>query len=345
MSLRILQAGLQTTVQDGGRCGFRQYGVPTSGAADMLAFRLGAMLVGNMNNEAALEIIPGGFATLVEADCLLALTGAVVQAFVNDIPVPLGRPVYVRMGSLFTIEHFDSGFRAYLSVVGGVAVPEVMASRSTYLNGRFGGMHGHSLQKGDVLPLGAVSVAARRRINSLKAGSNGAWKSVRWFVPSLLYRTQNASNERVITLPVIRGAAFNDFTPESRAAFFSQPFRVTPHADRMGIRFAQTREDSSVQLPALRLSTPHEMISSAVLPGTIQIPPHGAPVLLLADAQTVGGYPVIAHVCSVAMSRAAQLKPGDTVRFEEVSLEAAQHLLCEQEAVVRTLAHALCYCG
>jgi antagonist of KipI len=350
--ITILRPGMQATVQDAGRVGVRQYGIPASGAADELSYRVANMLVGNMQGQAALEILPGGFAAQFERDALIALAGARVVATITDAkvqnrPVPLGRPVLVRSGSIISLTRFVAGLRAYLAIAGGVDVERVLGSRSTYLYGRFGGLGGAMLKKDDVLRIGsAPELAARIAMNVGVAAArmSRSWMASGWFATPLMAWATLGRPEQPRVLRVLRGPQWDIFTPQSQERFCSQLYRVTWQADRMGIRLEPSLYNGLLTLNAqvsASAVSPHEMISTAVLAGVVQVPSQGAPILLLADAQTTGGYPIIASVCSVDMARAGQLAPGDMVRFAEITLDEAHEHLRRRERVLKLMQYGI----
>ncbi len=301
MEVNITRAGMMTTVQDLGRPGHRASGVPLSGAMDPLAFRLVNLLVGNPEDTAVLEFTMTGPELIFAKDALLATSG-------GDFGVPRWRPLFVRANEPVRFSAARSGCRGYLAVAGGFTVPRVLGSCSTYLRGNFGGWHGRPLRDGDVLK---APTSRRRAI--------GSWR-ISGFIPPLCSASP--------VLRVIRGAHAADF----REALFSTEFEVSPKSDRMGLRLSG---------PALSRSGGGEIRSMTVTPGTIQVPPDGQPILLMADAQTLGGYPQIANVITVDIPMAAQLRPGDKVRFCEVSLEEAHELLLARERSLAVLREGL----
>jgi antagonist of KipI len=329
MSLSIIRAGLLTTVQDLGRPGYQHLGVVVSGALDAVALRVANMLVGNEENAAGLEITLLGPTIRFEADHLIALTGADLSPTLDGQPLPQHRPVAVRAGNVLAFGAVRAGCRAYLAVAGGLAVPLVLGSRSTYLRAGLGGWLGRALQAGDTLPVGAPSTTGQRLQHLLGPSTlPRAWAAARWTPgPVLCPRPQSAP-----VIRAVRGPEYAQFSPASQRAFWHELFTITPAADRMGYRLSG---------PALvRDSTP-EMLSSAVTFGTVQVPPGGQPIVLLADAQTTGGYPRLAQVCSVDFPALAQARPGQQVQFAEVTLSEAQALYLAQERRLRALQNAL----
>jgi antagonist of KipI len=212
-----------------------------------------------------------------------------------------------------------------LAAAGGFDVAEVLGSKSTYLRAGIGGWQGRALQKGDVLPVGSLSTASQRLGKMVECGTQTPFfATVNWAVSQGIipeYRSEP-------TLRVLKGSQFEAFTLASRHDLFHTPYQVTLQSDRMGYR---------LQGAALSLQTPLELISEGVAFGTIQVPPEGQPIILMADRQTTGGYPKIADVISVDLPLLAQVKPGESVRFVPVGLEEAQELYIKREWEIRFL--------
>lgn len=341
-TVRILQTGLLATIQDAGRFGWREYGVPQSGAADIDSFVLANILVGNDRNEAALEILPGGFTIIFEQDTLIALTGADMsaEATLNGITklLPSYRPVLISAGATLRMKNPQSGLRSYIAFAGGIDTPLSLGSRSTYERAGLGGIGGRVLQKGDVIgcnPNTSQNAAVMRFFNP----SNTA-RSASQVLPFLttswsLYAGLVSGKRSSVTLRVIRGAEYDNLTEVSKEALFGQCLRVLPNSDRMGLRLRTEQEGG------FAANTARQLVSRAVMPGTVQLPPDGQPIVLLADSQTTGGYPVIAHVISVDVPRAAQVRANDYIIFEEIALEEAQKLYIERERSWNVLARGI----
>jgi antagonist of KipI len=325
MSLSIIRPGLLTTVQDLGRPGYQHLGVVVSGALDAVALRVANLLVGNLEGAAGLEITLLGPTIRFEADLLIALTGADLSPTLNGQPAPQHRPVAVRAGTVLAFGTAQAGCRAYLAVAGSLYVPLVLGSRATYLRATLGGWHGRALQAGDELPVGKPSLA-NQKLRQLVAPAvlPAPWTATRW-TPSL------ALCPRPRPAPIIRavcGPEYEQFTEASQRAFWREPFIITPAADRMGYR---------LQGPVLERAVPTELLSSAVAFGTVQVPPGGHPIVLLADAQTTGGYPRLAQVVTADFGALAQARPGQPLRFQQISLAEAQALYIAQERRLRAL--------
>lgn len=320
--MKVVRGGLLTTIQDLGRRGFQQYGVGRGGAMDRFALRVANRLVGNPAGSAALEITLTGPSLEFERESVIAICGGDLPPALGSDVLPSWRPVRVSKGSTLTFGACVGGCRAYLAVAGGIDVPEVLESRSTHLRAHFGGLDGRALHSGDTLAAGRPSETASRLLQRL--GSPAPWSTVPWSLSSsMLPRYQARAFVRAI-----RGEAFDRLAREDQQQVFEATFTITRESDRMGYRTAG---------PALRLVEPVEQVSEPVCPGTVQLPPEGRPVVLMADCQTTGGYPRIAHVISADLPVLAQLKPGDTFRFRQVTLDEAQDIVLKAEREWREL--------
>ncbi|NVO31765.1 5-oxoprolinase subunit C family protein [Hymenobacter lapidiphilus] len=330
MSLHILRPGLLTTIQDAGRPGYRRAGVSVGGPVDARSLRVANLLVGNAAGAAALEITLLGPTLRFEADHLLALCGADLDAMLNGRPLPLNRAVAVRAGTELTFGRPQAGCRAYLAVAGGLAVPTVLGSRATYLAAGIGGLAGRALRAEDVLPVAEPAPAATSLRQHLLARSPELPRvAAPWFADPAL----TPQPEATPVLRAVRGPEYGQFTAASQQAFWTEEFQVTPASNRMGSRLAGPTLLRSADVP--------ELLSSAVTFGTVQVPPGGQPIVLLADHQTTGGYPRLALVAAADWSRLAQVPPGGTLRFQEISLNEAQQLYMAQEDRLRQLERAV----
>ncbi|HEY9225190.1 MAG TPA: biotin-dependent carboxyltransferase family protein [Gemmatimonadaceae bacterium] len=317
MTLRIVTGGLQTTVQDLGRVGFQRKGVPVGGAMDRVALRLANILVGNDDNAACLEAALIGPSLRIERDSVIALTGGDLEATLDGDAVPLWRPLWVRAGGTLRFGQPRVGCRAYLAIAGGIDVPTVFGSRSTYLRASFGGCDGRALKAGDLLFARGLTPLAQRITNSLRAPDRRV-SPARWSV-SVGVRPSYADDAVV---RVVEGAHTRAMTDAAYQALTTATFRVSSTSDRMGYR---------LEGQELTLREPLELLSEGTTFGTVQLPPGGAPIVLMADAQTTGGYPRIGEVSSVDLPLIAQLKPGDRLRFQLVSIDEAQSLYLAHE--------------
>ena len=302
MSIRVLRPGLLTTVQDRGRHGHQHVGLCPGGAMDPVSLALANALVDNPPGAAALEITVIGPELEFERDTLVAICGAEFQG-----AFPHNRPVLARAGSKLSVGRAARGARAYLAAAGGFAIEPVLGSRSTYLPGRFGGFEGRALRHGDLLVL--AEDVSRERFARLKR-KNGA--SVRWSAPPL-----TLPDREPIVVHAIEGQHYASFDSTAQRAFFDTVWRVAPESNRMGFRLAG---------PPLVRATDDEILSGPTCLGSVQVPPSGVPIVLMADHQTTGGYPRIAEVAAADVPRVAQLAPGATLHFALCSLDTAREL-------------------
>ena len=301
--IEVISSGLLTTVQDLGRRGYQRYGVPVCGAMDPFAARCANALVGNRPEAPLLEATVSGPVLRFRQDALVAITGGDLQCLA-DAPdlglweVPAWMSLYLRAGAVLECRSRRAGCRAYIAVAGGIRLPEVMGSAATCLAAGFGGYRGRALQEGDGLAVGKVA-------GHLASGAG------RWLPPV----RRPAYDDRP-TVRVVLGPQDDSFTPEALRMLFSQSYQVKASADRMGLRLSG---------PPLARAGAREAISGGVVLGAIQVPPDGQPIILMADRQTAGGYPVIATVILNDIPLLAQCLPGlSSVRFEAVSLDEAQ---------------------
>ena len=306
MSLEVIQPGFGVTVQDGGRYGGGSMGIPEGGAMDDFALRAANLLVGNDPTAAVLEIPGDGLVLRPDADCVVACAGPGWTLRVNGRQFPGWMAVLARAGD--RVEAMAGWGRwGCLAIGGGIDVPVIAGSRSTYLRGGFGGLAGRPLQAGDLLPIGPEPLGL-----SAHAG--------RVFPAASLPRYGSPLEVRVTSAP---GTA--RIPAEILRVFHSNGYRVSARSDRMGYML------EGAPLP---LEGSAEMITTGVVPGAIQLPPGGSPVALMRDAQTTGGYPVIAVVIRADLNRLAQLQPGGEVKFTPVTIaEARQAWQARQKAL------------
>jgi allophanate hydrolase subunit 2 len=340
MSITALKPGLLSSFQDLGRVGYQHQGIPVAGAMDARAHRLASLLVGNdPARTASLEITLQGPLLRFDTAACFALAGATLGAVLNGASIPANRPLLARPGDVLGFGPPPGpgaggpaaatspsplggvpGLRAYLAVHGGYALPRVMDSESTYLRSGFGGYHGRALAKGDVIGLRATLDPA-----ALDALEEALWNT-RLYLPAPLIPQLRT------TVRALPGRQWDDFTRASRDAFGGQPYLVTPQSERMGYR---------LKGPELAMRSPRQMLSEATCFGTVQVPADGAPIVLMADRQTTGGYPKIAQVATIDLPVLAQTAPGSTIRFEMITIDDAQRLDGERETAFARLAAAL----
>jgi KipI family sensor histidine kinase inhibitor len=311
-ALHVEHPGLLATLQDLGRTGQQHFGVSPGGALDRFAHRAANLLVGNSEHAPTLEITMIGPRLVAASDLLVALCGAQFDATVNGARLPLWQAVAVRRGSQITIGTPAAGARACLAVAGGFAAIEALGGRGTALRDGFGGFHGRALQKGDILLLSDEPAFRGEHLAPLDDDRRSG--KMNRVPDALLERAGGA-------LRVLQGPHWSRLDAASQTLFGSRTFDVTPSSDRMGLRLAGS---------ALRFVEPLECISAGVATGTIQLPPDGQPIVLLADRQTTGGYPRLGEIISADLDRLAQLRPGESVSFSVVSLAEAHRAAAEE---------------
>ena len=305
--MTVLKPGPLTTVQDGGRRGYRAFGMPVAGAMDRLSFALANVLAGNPPGAAALEMTLLGATVRLERDGYLAVCGADMHATLDGEPVPNGSGLFARRGAELVCRSAATGCRAYLAVHGGIDVPPVLGSTSTYTRGAIGGFQGRALRSGDVLPIGPAGASLPRAARALPAG--------------LLPRCP-----RELSLRVLLGPQDDHFLPEGVRTFLESAYPVSNRNDRMGYQ---------LDGPLIAHRDKPDIVSDALCPGAIQVPGCGTPIVMMADCQTTGGYAKIATVIGPDLARLAQARFGDTVRFMACSdEEAVEALREEREAVI-----------
>ncbi|WP_248800830.1 biotin-dependent carboxyltransferase family protein [Pseudomonas sp. MWU13-2105] len=299
--IEILSTGVLNSVQDPGRVGYLSIGVGQSGAMDSLALAMGNALLGNEASAAGLEIALFPFRLRILSDCRFAVTGAEGDTLLDEQPLPPQWARNGKAGQTLLIKPPRRGARCYVSFAGGIEVPLVMGSRATDLKTGFGGFEGRGLMRGDCLVPGSQDCKPR----------SGVGAALPWFLPEL---------GQVIEIRVLPAAELYEFDESTRALFFQQAWTLSQEANRMGMRLIG---------PELKTRRPLELLSHGILPGTVQVPPSGQPIIQLADANTCGGYPKIANVIDADLWRLAQAPIGSIFRFVEVdhpgALAAQEH--------------------
>lgn len=293
--IEVLKPGLHTLIQDCGRKEFQSFGVPVSGAMDSDASLFANYLVGNTADEAVLEITLIGPSLKFKVPTFIAITGASMQPKINGKAVEMYKTLKIEKGAVLTFGKLEFGCRTYVAVSGGISVEKVMGSRSTYTYASLGGLNGRALLKGDILPIDAAENCIEKSVPK----------------EFQLHYT------RLLPVRIVKGIEFDWFKEISIQQFLTQEYKIKRESNRMGYR---------LEGPILKLIEKKELISSAVLKGTVQISNDGKPIILLADAQTIGGYPRIAQVISADIAAIGQQKPGDKIRFRLVDLNEVQFL-------------------
>lgn len=322
MSVTVIKPGMLSSFQDRGREGYQHQGIPAAGAMDERAHRLANALAGNTGDPATLEITLTGPTLRFDLPACFALAGADLGATLNGQDIPVHRPLVARAGDTLAFgARAATGVRAYLAVHGGFALPSVMGSESTYLRSGFGGFKGRALAKGDQIAL-RTPLAEGRDLDALH---QALW-DLRIYLPGMV------ANKRRESIRFLPGMHWEAFSEASRLAFTAAEFRISPQSDRMGYRLLG---------PALNMDAPRQMLSEAACFGTVQVPAGGEAIILMADRQTTGGYPKIAQIATVDLPALAQAAPGQTLRFQQITMEDAQRLDSDRERAFVQLQDAL----
>jgi len=319
MAVKVLKPGLATTVQDLGRPGYYDVGIPLSGAMDRFALRCANLLVGNDEGAAALECVFMGPELLFEADALVAVTGAELPPKLDGVAQPTWTALAVKPGQVLAFDYLRQGARAYIGVAGGIDVPVVLGSRSTYALGALGGLEGRPLKAGDTLPLGSAT------------GPTMLGRSI----PTELRR----GNVPATTLRVVPGLYSHRITPEATERFFDDTWKVAPEADRIGYRFRGGHKLDFVQRtpPFGAGSDPSNIVDSCYPYGSIQVPGGTEPIVLHRDAVSGGGYFMLGTVISADMDYIGQLQPHAKVQFIPVSMAEALEARHERQAMMEAV--------
>ena len=312
MGIVVENPGVLTTVQDGGRYGYEQFGVSPSGPMDKESFQIANILVGNPRDLSALEATMLGPTLRFTQDDIIAVTGGDMMPLLDEKPLPMNQAVLVKAGSVLKLRAARNGCRTYVAFAGGLDVPLVMGSRATGVQNKVGGLEGRKLAKGDEIGFLAPKtslprMAERRTDHPMPAGK-----------------------ERV--LRVILGPQDDAFTPQGMDTFLGQPYNVTNDFDRMGCR---------LDGPVIQHITDGNIISDGIAFGAIQVPSEGKPIIMLGDRQTTGGYTKIATVITADLPVIGQCRPGDVIRFQSVPVSQAHQLWREMQNRLNTLDQTL----
>ena len=312
MGVRVLKGGMLTTVQDLGRTGYQSQGFGVSGVMDVRSFKIANLLLDNPENEAVLEFTLMGPTLEFTSETIIAITGGDFQPQVNGKPIKNYTAVYMHRGDILSFRGARTGSRGYIAFSSYLDIPVVMGSRSTNIKCSIGGYKGRRLMDGDY-----VGFRIKRR-----------------YLPYYLSRTLDLDefDQDEVTLRVIMGPQDKAFSAAGRRTFLESEYTVTSEFDRMGCR---------LEGPFIAYKTTSDIISDGIAFGSVQVPSHGKPIILLSDRQTTGGYAKIANVISADFRILAQLKAGDKVHFEKVSIAAAQEALLAQRATLNCLRSAI----
>jgi len=312
--LKVVTPGLLTTVQDVGRPKFQQSGMGVSGVMDRYSQRCANLLVGNAPDEAVLEATLLGPALEFRGESVIAVTGGAVQPQLNGQPVAMWQSLRVKQGDILSFTMLQKGCRLYIAFAGGIDVPVVMGSKSTNLKARVGGLDGRALRKEDELSLNAAGVDVSKL---------PLYRLPQEFIPEL--RSE-------LELRVVLGPQDDAFTRQGLDTFLSGVYAVTQESDRMGYR---------LEGEAIEHRQGSDIISDGIVMGAVQVPGNGKPIILLADRQTTGGYTKIATVISADLPKLGQARPGDQIRFREISVQEAQSCLNAMERQIATMQQQL----
>lgn len=307
--IEVLSSGAANSIQDLGRPGYLHLGISGGGAMDIPAFRLGNLLLGNPSQAAGLEVALYPFRLKFHVDCQFALTGADCEATLDQRAIYPSWLCNAKAGQVLTLAPPKRGARSYLTFGGGIDVEPVLGARATDLKTGFGGLHGRGVQRGDRLELGAAQIHLAKEVGAA------------------IHRPLTERGG-VVSVQATLGAEWDAFDEASKQAFLQQEWIITPDSNRMGMR---------LKGEALSLLRPLEMLSHGILPGTVQVPPSGLPIIQLADANTCGGYPKIAHVIDADLWKLAQAPISAKVRFDfvsDVQAALAQQALDEEQASI-----------
>jgi biotin-dependent carboxylase-like uncharacterized protein len=322
--LSILEGGLQTTVQDAGRFAWYHIGMPPAGAMDQFSFRVGNMLLGNRDDAAALEITFGGPVMETTDETVFAVTGADLTLTLNDTRVPQWVTHRARPGDRIACGEVERGVRAYFCISGGITIPSLLGSRSTYLLARFGGVEGRRLQAGDLLPVGPLRAETDALVGRMIPSR---------FLPRL---------QREIELRIIMGLCSYRLTEDSVEEFLQARWEVSTEADRVGYRLRGPAFRFKNREPPFGAGSDVSNVVDVGYPvGSIQVPGGQEAILLMRDAVTGGGYATIGTVIQCDLDLLAQAPPGSKVGFRAVDVDEAMHARREYRARISEIAASL----
>jgi 5-oxoprolinase (ATP-hydrolysing) subunit C len=334
----VIRAGMLSSVQDLGRVGYRHLGVSSGGALDALSLEIGNRIVGNKPDAAGIELTLGPATLRFTHATRIAITGTDFGATLDDKPIYAWWSIPVQAGQQLVLRGARHGMRGYVCVAGGIDVLPMLGSRSTDLGACFGGLGGRALRDGDRLPVG-VPQARKNEAGFGFLPSEAAFgvKAPAWckfvHVDEPIRRGKHTpGNAWSLPIRVLRGPEYETFTQKAQRDFWNEEWTITPNSNRMGFRLAGT---------ALERTDTDDLLSHAVMPGTIQVPPNGQPIVLMGDAQTTGGYPKIASVIRADLWKLAQARLNGGVRFIETTLDVARHALAEERRYVKQVEAAI----
>ncbi len=298
-TIKIKNPGLLTTIQDQGRWGYQRFGMSVAGAMDLFSTRVANLLVGNDENEAVLETTLLGPEIIFACDEIISITGANMGPKINEKAIPMWTSIYVQKGDKLSFSQVQTGIRAYIAFSRGLDVAEIMNSKSTFIRGSLGGYEGRRLNSGDEISLGNKALDY--------SGS---------YLPKDLIPDYKSHH----SIRVIMGPQDDHFSESAKETFLSSKYSITSEADRMGYR---------LDGPKIEHISGPDIISDGIVFGSVQVPGHGSPIIMMADRQTTGGYTKIATVISPDLSILAQMAPGSTMDFKAISVEESHEIYRE----------------
>lgn len=316
--MKIFKAGIQDTVQDMGRYGYQHFGINPGGVMDKFSAQMANMLAGNEINQAVIELHFPASVFIFQQPALIALGGADFSPSINGEKIPSGHPVLVNKNSILQFHKIIRGARTYMAVHGGLHIPHWLGSCSTHLKARAGGFNGRALMKDDEIAFEKTSIFAS--VLGEKEFAVLPWQA-----------DDNWEEKKSGEILVLPGNEWDRLTESAKESFSMTSFVITNQSDRMGYRL------NNLPLPVM---SNEEVISSGVSFGTVQLLPDGKLIILMADHQTTGGYPRVAHVISAHHSRLAQMKAGDKMHFQLTDQQTAEELLIKQQLHLRQLQNA-----
>ena len=306
-SIKIIKPGLLTTIQDKGRWGYQKFGMNVAGVMDDFATRIANLLIGNDQYEAVLEITLMGVEILFNCDEIISITGSDMNPKLNGKPVPMWTSLRVQAGDKLSSSGAVSGLRTYIAFSRGLDVPEIMGSKSTYTRGNLGGFEGRKLNKDDWIKLGEKPLSNRG---------------------SYLPEEEKPVYDKDQIIRVVLGPQDDYFHQDALDVFLNSTYTITSEADRMGYR---------LEGPKINHKDAADIVSDGIAIGSIQVPGHGSPIIMMADRQTTGGYTKIATVITPDLPKLAQMGPGNRMKFEMVSVEESHRIYKEYEEKFITL--------
>ena len=308
MGIKIIKAGLLTTIQDMGRFGYQETGMSVSGVMDTRSASLANILVGNDENEGVLEVTMMGPTIQFTADNIIAVTGGDLSAALDGAPLTTNKAILVKAGQTLSFAAPKTGARAYVAFAGGLDVPVVMGSKSTNLKSKIGGFNGRKLEAGDEIAFTAPKTS----------------------LPNLIMRKLPVPDfsAKSHEIRVVLGPQDDCFPQSSIDTFFNNEYTISNEYDRMGCR---------MQGPVIKHKVGGDIITDGISFGAVQVPSHGNPIVMMADHQTTGGYTKIGNVISVDLPILAQCMPGHKIHFKWISIEAAQYWYCREKKEYKEL--------